>query len=116
MTMSNTPIDHLWDLASQGKVVPVAEIPALQLVSDATRTAMVQSGTIPAIKIGGRWHSDPEVVIAAMRQEHEAHCSTLGKKKHHLRAKSNQGVTAARQAKYEAALAHLQSIGVAPKS
>lgn len=113
----DSPVEYLWQLASQGRLVPVSDIPVLKLVSNSVRTTMVQQGIIPAIRIGGRWHSDSEIVVAALREENDRHFATLGKKKHHVRAKSKQGVSAQRRAQFDSAIAELQSMGIlVPKS
>ena len=114
---SVSPVEQLWQLAAQGLLVPVADIPALQIVSNAVRTTMVQQGIIPAIRIGGRWHSDSEIVVAAMRGENDRHIATLGKKKHHVRAKSKTGGSTHRRLQFESAVAQLQSHGISvPKN
>lgn len=112
MTQSISSIEQLWNLAKDGKVVPVSEIPVLQLVSGATRTTMVQQGIIPAIRIGGRWFSDSDLVIAALRQEHEQNIQTLGNKKHHVRSPKLAGQSLIRRQQVESAKDLLDSLGV----
>ena len=118
MALTNSPLEHLWQLAAQGRLVPVSDIPVLKLVSNSVRTTMVQQGIIPAIRIGGRWYSDSEIVVAALREENDRHFATLGKKKHHVRAKSKQHVSAQRRLQIDLAEAefhHLYGISV-PKN
>ena len=112
MTQSISSIEHLWNLAKEGKVVPVSDIPTLQLVSDATRTTMVQQGIIPAIKIGGRWFSDSDIVIAALQQEHDEKIKSLGQKKHHIRSPRLAAQGLNRRQQVESAKDLLDSLGV----